>query len=279
MPVWKTLFRRADTLAAMAVLALIVAAALTAPLLFPNGPWKMVARPFGMPFADMRHPLGTDALGRDTLAGLMYGARTSLGVGLVATVVSLLLGVGIGGLAGYVGGRTENLLMRATEMFQTVPNFALAILLVAVFSPSIGMVVLAIAVVSWPPVARLARAEFMALRNREFVQAAILSGQPHWRVALGQVLPNAMPPIIVMAGLMVSMSILFESALAFLGLGDPNVMSWGTMIGAARAVIAQNWWLTFLPGVVIMITVLCISIIGDAISDAQDPYFDRREVA
>lgn len=279
MPIWKSILGRYDAVIALVVLAIIFAAALLAPVLFPDGPWRMVARPFQTPFSDMRVPLGTDALGRDTLAQLMYGARTSLLVGSVATAVALLLGVGIGSIAGYLGGRTESVLMRGTEMFQTVPNFALAILLIAVYSPSITSVVVAIAVVSWPPVARLTRAEFMALRHREFVQAALLSGQSHLRVALTQILPNALAPIIVMAALMVSISILFESALAFLGLSDPNAISWGYMIGASRAVIFQSWWLTFIPGLAVMLTVVCVSTIGDAISDSQDPYFERREAA
>lgn len=277
MPIWKSILSRPDGIIAVLILVLVAAAALMAPFWFPNGPWRMVARPFQLPFQDLRHPLGTDALGRDMLAMMMFGARTSLGIGLVSTVVAILLGLTVGGIAGFFGGRVDSLLMRGTETFQTVPNFALALLLIAIYSPSISSVVIAISVVSWPPVARLARAEFLSLRRREFVQAALLSGQSNFRVAFSQVLPNALSPLIVMAALMVSMSILFESALSFLGLGDPNVVSWGYLIGAARAVIQHSWWLTFMPGLAIMLTVVAISIIGDAISDSQDPYFERRE--
>ncbi|MEX3314435.1 ABC transporter permease [Sulfitobacter sp. PS-8MA] len=277
MPIWKSILTRPDGIIAVLFLVIVGSAALLAPLLFPEGPWRMVARPFQLPFQDDRHLLGTDALGRDMLTMMMYGARTSLGIGLVSTVVAVLLGLTVGGAAGFFGGRVDSFLMRATEMFQTVPNFALALLLIAVYSPSITSVVVAISVVSWPPVARLARAEFLSLRRREFVQAALLSGQSNLRVALTQVLPNALSPLIVMAALMVSMAILFESALSFLGLGDPNVVSWGYLIGAARAVISQSWWLTFMPGLAIMLTVVAISTIGDAISDSQDPFFDRRE--
>ncbi|MFU8862461.1 MAG: ABC transporter permease [Rhodobacterales bacterium] len=277
MSIWKSILTRPDALVAIALLLIAGSAALLAPVLFPDGPWRMVARPFQLPFQDMNRPLGTDALGRDMLAMMMYGARTSLGIGLVSTCVAVLLGLTIGGMAGFFGGRIDSLLMRGTEMFQTVPNFALALLLIAIYSPSITSVVVAISVVSWPPVARLARAEFLSLRRREFVQAALLSGQSNLRVAVSQVLPNALSPLIVMAALMVSMAILFESALSFLGLGDPNVVSWGYLIGAARAVISQSWWLTFMPGLAIMLTVVAISIIGDAISDSQDPFFERRE--
>lgn len=277
MPIWKSILTRPDGIVAVVFLVSAAAAALLAPVVFPDGPWRMVARPFQLPFQDMKHLLGTDALGRDMLAMMMYGARTSIGIGLVSTAVAVLLGLTIGGMAGFFGGRTDSFLMRGTEMFQTVPNFALALLLIAVYSPSISSVVVAISVVSWPPVARLARAEFLSLRRREFVQAALLSGQSNFRVAFSQVLPNALSPLIVMAALMVSMAILFESALSFLGLGDPNVVSWGYLIGAARAVISQSWWLTFMPGLAIMLTVVAISIIGDAISDSQDPFFERRE--
>lgn len=277
MSIWKSIISRPDGLIAVLFLVIVGALALLAPVLFPDGPWRMVARPFTLPFQDTKHLLSTDALGRDMLTMMVYGARTSLGIGLVSTVVAVLLGLTIGGAAGFMGGRVDSFLMRATEMFQTVPNFALALLLIAVYAPSITSVVVAISVVSWPPVARLARAEFLSLRRREFVQAALLSGQSNLRVAITQVLPNALSPLIVMSALMVSMAILFESALSFLGLGDPNVVSWGYLIGAARAVISQSWWLTFMPGLAIMLTVVAISIIGDAISDSQDPYFERRE--
>lgn len=279
MSIWKSIITRPDGFIAVLFLVIVGSLSLLAPVLFPDGPWRMVARPFTLPFQSTKHLLGTDALGRDMLTMMVYGARTSLGIGLVSTVVAVLLGLTIGGAAGFMDGRVDSFLMRATEMFQTVPNFALALLLIAVYSPSITSVVVAISVVSWPPVARLARAEFLSLRRREFVQAALLSGQSNLRVAVTQVLPNALSPLIVMSALMVSMAILFESALSFLGLGDPNVVSWGYLIGAARAVISQSWWLTFMPGLAIMLTVVAISIIGDAISDSQDPYFERRETS
>ncbi len=277
MPIWKTLFTRPDALVALAILALISIAGLSAPAVFPDGPWRMVARPFIPPFADAGHPLGTDALGRDLAVSLMYGARTSLGIGLVSTAVATLFGVGVGGLAGFFGGRIESVLMRGTEMFQTVPSFALAILLIAIYSPSLISIMVAISVVSWPPVARLARAEFLSMRRREFVQAALLSGQPALRVALSQILPNILSPLTAMSTLMVSMAILFESALSFVGLGDPSVISWGYLIATGRGVMAQSWWPTFLPGLAVMITIVSISTIGDAIGDSQDPHFERRE--
>lgn len=275
MPVWKSLFSRSDAIVAMAVLLAIALSALVAPLVYPDGPWRMAARPFIVPFSDPQHPLGTDALGRDLLTSLIYGARTSLQIGLISTCVAILFGVGVGGLAGFLGGRVDSLLMRSTEMFQTIPSFALAILLIAIYSPTLISIMVAISVVSWPPVARLARAEFLSMRRREFVQAALLSGQSNLRVAWSQILPNILSPLTVMAALMVSMAILFESALSFVGLGDPKTVSWGYLIAAGRGVMAQSWWLTFLPGLAVMITIVSISTIGDAIGDSQDPHFDR----
>jgi len=166
-------------------------------------------------------------------------------------------------------------LMRFTEFFQTIPNFALAIVLVAIMQPSITSIVLAIAIVSWPPVARLVRAEFMSLRNREYVEAARLVGQSNTTIILRQILPNTLSPIIVLASLMVATAILLESALSFLGLGDPNVMSWGYMIGAARTVIRQAWWLSFFPGLAILLTVLALNLVGEGLDDALNPKLSR----
>jgi peptide/nickel transport system permease protein len=166
--------------------------------------------------------------------------------------------------------------MRFTEFFQTIPSFALAIVLLAIFQPTLAYVILAIAIVSWPPVARLVRGEVLSLRNREFVEAATLSGQSNLRIILRQVLPNALPPIIVLASLMVATAILLESSLSFLGLGDPNVMSWGYMIGAARTVLRTAWWLSFIPGIAILLTVLALNLIGEGLNDALNPRLRKR---
>lgn len=215
--------------------------------------------------------LGTDILGRDVLAGLVYGARISLMVGLVSTIIALLIGVPLGATAGYYGGWIDESLMRFTEIFQTVPSFALAIVIVAIFEPSVYSITLAIALVSWPPVARLVRGEFMALRNQEYVLAARLNGQTNGNIILREILPNTLSPIIVMASLMVATAILLESSLSFLGLGDPEIMSWGYMIGAARTVIRQAWWLSFFPGIAIALTVLALNLVGEGLNEALNP--------
>ncbi|MFU8883058.1 MAG: ABC transporter permease [Rhodobacterales bacterium] len=260
----------------LVILLIVVLTAVLGPLIYTDSPWRMVQRPFLPPFTVDGLPLGTDALGRDVMAGLVYGARVSLLVGLVSTVVALLIGVPIGAAAGYFGGFVDDALMRFTEFFQTIPSFALAIVLLAIFQPSLSYVILAIAIVSWPPVARLVRGEVLSLRSREYVEAATLSGQSTLQIIIRQILPNALPPIIVLASLMVATAILLESSLSFLGLGDPNVMSWGYMIGTARTVIRTAWWLSFIPGVAILLTVLAMNLIGEGLNDALNPRLSRK---
>ena len=273
---WSRFRQNRGAVIGLVIIAIVIACAIAAPFLFPRSPWSMVQRPFLPPFEMDGLPLGTDALGRDVLSGLFHGARVSLLVGLVSTVVALAIGIPIGALAGYYGGLVDDALMRFTEFFQTIPSFALAIVLLAIFQPTLAYVILAIAIVSWPPVARLVRGEVLSLRNREFVEAATLSGQSNLRIILRQVLPNALPPIIVLASLMVATAILLESSLSFLGLGDPNVMSWGYMIGAARTVLRSAWWLSFIPGVAILLTVLALNLIGEGLNDALNPRLRKR---
>ncbi len=274
--VFRRMFTRTEVWVGLIILFAIVAISLLAPLLFPRGPWAMGGRPFLPPMTDMRFPLGTDTTGRDILAGLIWGGRVSLLIGLVSTIVSVVIGVVIGAIAGYGGGHIDSALMRFTEIFQVVPSFALALVLVAVLQPSVGSIVAAIGVVSWPPVARLVRAEFLSLRSRDFVLAAKLQGQGALRIMFRQMLPNVASPIIVMASLMVATAILLESSLSFLGLGDPNQMSWGFMIGASRTVLRQAWWMATFPGLAIAITVLALNILGEALNDALNIHSRNR---
>jgi peptide/nickel transport system permease protein len=266
---WRRFVRNRPAAVALAFLAFVVLLALTAPLLFPTDPFRIVGRPFLAPLGE--HLLGTDSLGRDIAAGLVHGARTSLLVGVVATVVAVALGTVLGGFAGFYGGWVDDALMRFTEFFQTIPYFVFAIVLVAILSPSNQSIVTAIAVVSWPPIARLVRGEFMAMRNREFVEASICLGMSDSAVIFGQILPNALSPIIVTGSLMVATAILIEAALSFLGLGDPNTMSWGFMIGAGRSFLRDAWWLCAMPGLAILLTVLSINLVGEGLNDALNP--------
>ncbi|MCC5857828.1 MAG: ABC transporter permease [Ectothiorhodospiraceae bacterium] len=259
-------------------LVVIAIAAVAAPLIYPHSPWQMVGAPFQPPLSGP-HLFGTDMLGRDIAAGILYGARVSFLIGIVSTAVALSIGITVGALAGYLGGLVDDALMRVTEFFQTIPSLIFAIVIVAIMSPSILSIVIAIAIVSWPPVARLVRAEFMSLRHREFVEASRVLGVPGWRIMAFDILPNAMAPVIVTASLMVATAILMESGLSFLGLGDPNLISWGYQIGAARTMIRTAWWMSFFPGVAIIITVLCLNLVGEGLNDALNPRIVRRRKA
>lgn len=253
----------------LVLLLVVLAAAALANVIYPGDPFGMVGKPFQPPFGE--YLLGTDMLGRDMAAGVLYGARTTLLVGVVATVIATVVGVTIGGLAGYFGGRTDNLLMRLTELFQTIPFFLFAILLVAVLGASIGSVIFAIALVSWPPMARLVRGEFMAMRSREFVQACVSMGMGHARIIFVHILPNTLSSIIVTGSLMVATAILVESGLSFLGLSDANTMSWGFIIGSGRSVLRTAWWICAIPGLAILLTVMAINLVGDGLNDALNP--------
>jgi peptide/nickel transport system permease protein len=274
MDFWRRFARNRASLAGLVALAGIVVVAVAGPHLFLHqGPFELAGPPFSPPLGEFL--LGTDMLGRNELAGIVYGARTSLLIGLVATLFATLLGILLGGIAGYYGGGVDEMLMRLTEMFQTIPSFLFAILVVAILSPSIHSVILAIAIVSWPPMARLVRGEFRALRNREFVDACISVGMSDSRVILRHILPNCVSSIVVTGSLLVATAILTESALSFLGLSDPNVMSWGFMVGAARDFLQRAWWLCAIPGVAILVTVLAINLVGDGLNDALNPRLRR----
>jgi peptide/nickel transport system permease protein len=267
--------RNRGALIGAALLLVLVAVALLGPMLYPTDPWRMVQRPFMAPLEIDGFLLGTDTLGRDITAGIIHGARVSLLIGLVSTAVALLIGVPLGAIAGYFGGLIDDAAMRFTEIFQTIPSFALAIVLVAILQPSLSSIVLAIGIVSWPPVARLVRGEVLSLRSREYVQAAITVGQSTSRIIFTQVLPNTLAPIIVMASLMVATAILLESSLSFLGLGDPNLMTWGYMVGAGRTRLIDAWWISFFPGLAIFLTVLALNLVGEGLNDALNPRLAR----
>jgi len=270
MAFWRRFRRNRSAVLGLVILALVILMALAAPLLYPEDPFRLAGRPLTPPFSG-DFLLGSDTLGRDVAAGIAHGAKTSLLIGLLATVVAVVIGVLMGGLAGYYGGWIDDLLMRVTEIFQTIPSFVFAILLVAILKPSIQSIVIAIAVVSWPAVARLVRGEFLSLRSREFVQACVGMGMHDGRIIFAQILPNCLSPIIVASSLMVATAILIESAMAFLGLGDPNVMSWGFLIGAGRTVLRSAWWVCAFPGIAILLTVLAINLVGEGLNDALNP--------
>lgn len=276
----KSFFKRysknGGALAGLAILLFIVVVAVVAPWVYPVNPWDSSGAPFLPPFEEPEAWLGTDSMGRNILVGIVHGARASLLVGLVATVVAVIIGLLVGIPAGFLGGRYDELLMRLTEVFQTIPSFLFAIVLVAIFEPSFESVIAAVALVSWPPIARLVRAEFMRVKSSEFVEAARVQGYARRHIVFQEILPNCLSPLIVMSSLMVANAILLESAISFLGLGDPNLMTWGYMVGASRTFLRLAWWMCLFPGIAIFLTVLAVNLMGEGLNDALNPRLHRK---
>jgi peptide/nickel transport system permease protein len=273
---WQRYRKNRAALLGLSVFGAVAMTAIVGPLLYTSDPWALATRPFLWPGDQRSFPLGSDAMGRDVLAGLIHGAWVSLLIGLAATAAAVGIGTTVGALAGYFSGWVDDALMRLTEVFQTIPNFIFVIVLVTIFKPAIRTIVLAIAIVSWPPIARLVRAEFLTLRRREFVQACIVLGMSESRIIWRQILPNCLAPVVVFGSIMVATAILVEAGLAFLGLGDPNVMSWGKMIGDGRGALRTAWYLSAIPGVAILLTVLSLNLVGEGFNDALNPRIDQR---
>ena len=267
--------RSPSAIAGLVILGLVLLVAVAGPWVYPADPFEIRTAPLTPPFTQDAW-LGSDYLGRDVLITLVYGGRATLLVGAVAALLSVAIGITLGATAGYYGGRVDAALTRFTEFFQVLPALLFAMVVVSLFSPSLVTVTLAIGVISWTGTARLARAEFMKFRDLEFVRAERASGARNARIMWRVILPNALPPLIVSATLAVGAAILFEAGLSFLGLGDPNQMSWGLMIGSSRQYVLSCWWAVAFPGAAIFVTVLSVSLIGDALNDALNPKLRER---
>lgn len=217
------------------------------------------------------HWLGTDDLGRDTFSGVLTGARASLIVGFVTAMVAAILGTAVGAVAGYYGGLVDDALMRVTELVQIVPRFFLAILVAALFGPSLAFLTLLLALTFWPTTARLVRSQVLTLRRREWVLAARAVGLGELRILVRHVIPHALGLIIVTAALQIGAAILVEASLSFLGLGDPSVISWGYMLNNAQPFLRVAWWLSVFPGLALVLTVLGTNLLGDVLHGMWDP--------
>ncbi len=273
---WRMYRRNIPALFGTVMLTLIIAATLYGTLFYTGDAFDIVWAPHEAPGMTPEFPLGTDYLGRDLIAGLLTGGGPTLAVGAAAAALTMVIGITLGALAGFYGGWVDNLLMRITEFFQVLPALLFAMVLVTLFSPSLTTIAIAIGVVSWPQTARLTRAEFLKIKQLEYVTAARAIGAKNKRIIWKVILPNALPPLIVSATLTVGVAILFEAGLSFLGLGDPNVMSWGLMIGANREYILDAWWPVTFPGLAIFFTVFSVSLIGDGLNDAFNPKLRER---
>ncbi|MCB1458142.1 MAG: ABC transporter permease [Nitratireductor sp.] len=273
---WIVFRRNKPAMFGLVLLFAIVAFVLYGTFFYAGDPFDIVWAPHTMPGEEAAFPLGTDYLGRDLLAGLLTGGGPTLAVGAVAALITVVIGIAVGAMSGYFGGWVDDLLMRVTEFFQVLPALLFAMVLVTLFSPSLVTIALAIGVVSWPQTARLTRAEFLKIRELEYVTAARSIGARSNRIMWRVILPNALPPLIVSATLTVGVAILFEAGLSFLGLGDPNTMSWGLMIGANRSYIIEAWWPVTFPGIAIFLTVFAVSLVGDGLNDAFNPKLRER---
>lgn len=272
---WQMFRQNHAAMTALVLLSLIVLGAFLGPMLYPIDPFEMVWSPFSPPGVD-GFILGTDYLGRDLLAAIIHGARVSILIGLSAAFVSVFIGVSIGAVAGFYRGWVEEVLMRITEFFQVLPTLLFSMVIVALFGSSLMMITFSIGVVSWTAVARITRSEYLRIRELEYVMASRASGSTDAKLIFKVILPNALPPIIVQAALMVGSAILFEAGLSFLGLTDPNVVSWGQVIGSNRQYILDASYTVTIPGIAIFVTVLCISLVGDGLNDALNPKLRQR---
>ncbi|MGB9392155.1 MAG: ABC transporter permease [Xanthobacteraceae bacterium] len=263
--------RRKAAVFALAVIAIFVAAAVLAPLISPYNPdlqtWTAVRK---APSA--LHWFGTDDVGRDVLARVIYGARASLLAGVISVAIALLVGVPVGLISGYLGGFIDALFSRITDALLACPFLILAIALAAFLGPSLGNAMIAIGITTTPIFIRLTRGQVMAVKVEDYVEAARAVGNPHWRIALVHILPNILPALLVQATLSIAAAIIAEAALSFLGLGQqPPEPSWGSMLNAAQRFLVNAPWMAIWPGLAIFLTVLSFNLVGDGLRDALDP--------
>jgi peptide/nickel transport system permease protein len=268
---WRRLMRRKGAVAGLIVIAIFALLAIFAPLILPYDPiatsWSLVRK---APSA--QHWFGTDELGRDVLARVVFGARASLLAGLISVGIALTIGVPLGLLAGYRGGFIDALIGRITDAMLACPFLILAIALAAFLGPSLGNAMIAIGVSATPVFIRLTRGQVMSVKVEDYVEAARAMGNPRWRIALFHILPNIMPALLVQATLSIAAAIIAEAALSFLGLGQqPPLPSWGSMLNAAQRFLTNAPWMAIWPGLAIFLIVLSFNLVGDGLRDALDP--------
>jgi peptide/nickel transport system permease protein len=270
-------FRRAVSVAVFVIAALLVGGALFAPWIAPHDPFAglladRLLPPAWLDGGDARYLLGTDVLGRDILSRLLYGARISLLVAVLAVLGAGVVGSAIGICAGYIGGWLDSLLMRIVDLAISLPMILIALLVGVIVGPSLINIVVIIGVMLWSPYARMARNETLRVSRLAYVDLARTAGIPSWRIAFEHVLPNVAPPLIVLGTLQVGTVIIMEASLSFLGVGvPPPAPAWGTMIAEGRSYVLSAWWICIFPGLAILATVLIANLLGDGLAERLDP--------
>ena len=267
---WRQFRRHRTGVFGLAVVVLLAVVALSAPWLAPHDPFTTSRASFQPP-GTPGYLLGTDHLGRDVLSGILWGSRVSLLVGLAAAFTATVIWILVGAVAGYFGGWADELLMRVTELFQIIPRFVLALIVVAFFGSGLTNLILVIGILSWPQTARLVRSQFLRHRSLPYVDGARVVGMRSGRIIFGEILPNVLAPVIVVASLDIAQAILLEASLGFFGLGDPNLRSWGGMLNTAQQYVRIAWWMSVFPGVAISLAVLGFNLVGDGLNEATDP--------
>lgn len=272
VPLWRRFLRRPGNIVFLALLAVIALAVAVGPM-FAANPVATGATELSPPGADAL--LGTDQLGRDYLARVLAGGRVSLLVGFSVAILCMTLGIVFGGIAGYYGGFADTALVKLAEFFQVLPGIVLALVAAALFGSNIWLIVAILAITMWPAVARIVRAEAMRIAQLGYVESSRAAGFSSLRILWSDVLPNAMPPVLVATTMTVGRAILIESSLAFLGIGDANTPSWGALLGAAQSYMTTGWWLALFPGLLIFIVVLAVNMLGDSMNDVLNPSIGR----
>lgn len=272
---WKIYSKSRPAVAGLAMLILLTVIAVFTEYITPYNPFGVYPGS-SLISPSASYPFGTDDLGRDIFKLVMYGSKISLAVGFSAVLISSSIGILIGAISGYYGGRVEDILMRMTDMLLIIPNFFLILIVVALFGSSIRNIVLIVGLTTWPGTARLLRSAFLSIREQDFVQAARVVGVSNLGIIFRHILPNAIYPVIVNSSLQVGSTVLMEAGLSFLGLGDPSMVSWGRMLGTAQLYVRRAWWMAAFPGAAIFLTVMAFNLVGDGLNDALNPRLRER---
>ena len=268
--IWYYFSRKKIAIIGMILVLAIILIAIFAPVLAPHSP-RSVSRLRFEPPGTEGHLLGTDNLGRDVLSGVIWGARVSLIVGILAAFTGTIIGIVVGALSGYYGGWIDNILMRITELFMTIPRFVLALVVISFFGTGLNRLILVIGVLSWPGMARLVRSEYLSHSSLPYVESGKVIGMSNFRLIFIEILPNVLPQIIVVSTLNIATAILLEAGLGFFGLGDPNMMSWGGMLSLAQDFLRRAWWMSVFPGAAISLAVLGFNLVGNGLNEATNP--------